>query len=230
MTDSSIPVFKAVLFDLDGTVLDTAPDIISACRQTLSHFGYKCPDDTVLMTKVTSGMREMMKLGVPKEEWDRAPIETTMRSFFADFYTANIRIKTRPFAGVEELIKKLADNHVKTAIITNKYKKMADKLLGGFNFAESFSLVLGCDSLRHSKPHPEPLLKAMKELDVSPECTLYVGDHINDIRAAKAALCRSCVALWGYGAGECGDPLSWGADFYASDIDQLERFCFESQY
>lgn len=222
-------LYQAVLFDLDGTVLNTAPDIINACRHTLSHFGYTCPDNSTLMTRVTAGMREMMKLGIPRKEWDTAPIETTMRNYFADFYTSHICIKTTPFAGIESFIEKLANLHIKTAIITNKYKRMADELLRHFGFASHFSLVLGCDSLTHSKPHPEPLLTAMKLLSVEPEQTIYVGDHINDIRAAASAGCKSCAALWGYGTGECGDPSSWKADFYAENISALEIICFGSK-
>ncbi len=213
------------MFDLDGTLLDTAPDLIAACQHTLHKFNYPAPDAEVILSKVTSGMREMLKLGVPQEQWASAGIDTVMREEFASYYLEHICVHTRPFAGIEDLLIKLRSSGLKTAVITNKYEKMARKLFGKFDFTKEFSVILGCDSLQHAKPHPEPLLKGMELLGVSADRTLYVGDHRNDILAARAALCKSCVALWGYGGHECGDPMSWQADYSAQTPQDLCALC-----
>lgn len=218
--------YKAVLFDLDGTLLDTALDIMNACNHTLVKYGYKAVDEKILRTKVTAGMREMLKLGVPKELHESSGIETYMRDEFASFYKAHICDCTRAFDGIEKLIDELSENHIKTAVITNKYYDMATKVLDKFSFSQSFSLILGCDSLTHSKPHPEPLLKAMQILNTAPSDTLYVGDHLNDIKAANAACCDSAAVLWGYGTGECIDVNLWNATYCVKDVNELKKLIF----
>lgn len=218
--------YKSVIFDLDGTLLDTALDIMSACNYTLAKFGFNELDEEVLRTKVTAGMREMMKLSVPEEQWESAGVETVMRDCFANYYTEHICDKTVPFEGISEVIEKLHEKGIKTAVVTNKYYNMAVKVLSKFTFSQKFELILGCDSLTHSKPHPEPILKACSLLDVSPNESLYVGDHLNDILAANAAQCDSVIALWGYGMKECPDINTWNAKFRAKDVTELQRLIF----
>lgn len=217
--------FETVLFDLDGTLLDTAPDLISACQHTLRQFNFKAPEAEVILTRVTSGMREMLKLGVPQEQWASAGIETVMREAFAAYYLSHICVHTTPFPGISDLVLRLHEAGIKTAVVTNKYEKMARQLFENFEFARYFTVILGCDSLTHAKPHPEPLLKAMELMAAEPQRTLYVGDHLNDIKAARAAGCPSCVALWGYGGQECGDPESWQAEYAAKTPPDLLTIC-----
>ncbi|MBQ8024473.1 MAG: HAD-IA family hydrolase [Succinivibrio sp.] len=218
--------YEAVLFDLDGTLLDTALDIMNACNHTLVKYGYKALDEKLLRTKVTAGMREMLKLGVPKEKHESSGIETYMRDEFASFYKEHICDCTKAFLGIPELIKELSQNHIKTAVITNKYYDMATKVLAKFPFAKDFSLVLGCDSLTHSKPHPEPILKALELLKVEADAALYVGDHLNDIKAANAAHCDSVAVLWGYGTNECIDVKLWNATYCVKDVNELKKLIF----
>ena len=168
----------------------------------------------------------MMKLSVPEEQWESAGVETVMRDCFANYYTEHICDKTVPFEGISELIEKLHEKGIKTAVVTNKYYNMAVKVLSKFTFSQKFELILGCDSLTHSKPHPEPILKACSLLDVSPNESLYVGDHLNDILAANAAQCDSVIALWGYGMKECPDINTWNAKFRAKDVTELQRLIF----
>lgn len=218
--------YKAVLFDLDGTLLDTALDIMNACNHTLVKYGYKALDEKLLRTKVTVGMREMLKLRVPKEKHESSGIETYMRDEFASFYKEHICDCTKAFSGIPELIKEISQHHIKTAVITNKYYDMATKVLEKFPFAKDFSLVLGCDSLTHSKPHPEPILKALELLKVESVAALYVGDHINDIKAANAAHCDSAAVLWGYGTNECVDVKLWNATYCVKDVNELKKLIF----
>lgn len=212
---------KSVIFDLDGTLLDTAPDIMSACNYTLKKFGYPEVAEDILRTKVTAGMREMLKLGVPAQEHESAGIETVMRSCFAERYTSHICDRTVPFAGIPELLADLKNADIKFAVVTNKYKDMAFTLLRKFDFFPDISLILGCDSLTHCKPHPEPILKAMEILQSAPYESLYVGDHLNDIMAANRAKTFSAAALWGYGGNECADPTSWHAHYMLHNTDDL---------
>ena len=218
--------FQAILFDLDGTLLDTAYDIMDACNHTLIKFGFNPVAEDILRTKVTAGMREMLKLGIPEHLRSSVDIEGAMRNEFAAYYTSHICDRTQEFNGVDSLFEKLQQNGIKTAVITNKYEKMAHKVLSSFTFSNKLSLVLGCDSTKHSKPHPEPLLKALEKIQTPPSQSLYVGDHLNDILAAKNAGCKSCAALWGYGQNECGDASTWNSDYKADNIEDLSKLIF----
>lgn len=212
---------KAVIFDLDGTLLNTAPDIIGACNATLSHFKYPTISEELAYTKVTAGMREMLKLGVPEAQWHTADIEGKMRDYFANYYTEHICDRTYAYEGIEELLADYVKRNIKFAVVTNKYYAMAVKLLKNFKFNDDISLILGCDSVVNAKPHPEPILKALDTLNVMPENALYVGDHLNDIKAANAAKTISAVALWGYGGNEVGDPATWQAKYLLKNVNEL---------
>lgn len=218
---------KAVIFDLDGTLLDTAPDIIAACNATLKHFGYTPLDETIAYSKMTAGMRELLKLAIPESEHESADIAGVMRSYFAQYYLDNINVYTHAFAGMEELLKELKQKRIKLAVVTNKYFDMAQKLLSQYPFYQDLELILGCDSITNSKPHPEPILKTLERLQVAPFDALYVGDHLNDIIAANRAKTHSAVALWGYGAKECGDPKEWYANYLLSSVNDLRSLCLK---
>ena len=216
---------QAVIFDLDGTLLDTAPDIIAACNATLEHFGYQAICYELALTQVTSGMRALLKLGVPDPALHEADIEGPMRDYFAQYYLNHINVLTKPFDGMIELLCDLEHAGIKVAVVTNKYENMAQKLLAQYDFYPQLSLILGCDSLEHSKPHPEPILKALEHLQVAPYDAVYVGDHLNDIKAANCAKTRSAVALWGYGTNECGTAAHWHAHYLLPTVADLRALC-----
>ena len=208
--------FKAVLFDLDGTLFDTAPDIMAACNKTLSYFGFSTLDESILRHKVADGMRAMMRLGVPASRWKETEPNTPMYNMFAQSYTQNCANLTIPFDGIEELIMSLHQSGIKLAVISNKYQNMINALFSNFPFTKAFEMVLGGDSCAHSKPHPEPILTALDKLKVIPADALYVGDFITDIQASKNAGCASCAVKWGYGQYDGDDIAKWGADFIAN--------------
>lgn len=212
---------RAVIFDLDGTLLDTAPDIIGACNATLEHYGFAPLSMEQGLSKVTAGMRTLLRLGIPSEQQAQLDIDGEMRSYFAQYYLDHICEQTKPFTGMLELLDDLNQAGIKLAVVTNKYEDMTHKLLKNFAFYKDLQMILGCDSITNSKPHPEPILKTMEALKVEPYDTLYVGDHQNDIMAANRAKARSAVALWGYGPRECGDPKDWHAHYLLPDIAAL---------
>lgn len=218
---------KAVIFDLDGTLLDTAPDIIAACNATLKHFGYDTISEELARSKITAGMRELLRLAIPVEKQDQNMIEGEMRDYFANYYTENINVFTKPFEGMEQLLTDLENNEIKVAVVTNKYIDMAEKLLSQYSFYPKLSLILGCDSVSNYKPHPEPILHTLDHLGIGPYDALYVGDHINDIMAANRAKVHSAAALWGYGPAECGDPATWHAHYILKTVEELRQLCLK---
>lgn len=218
--------YKAVLFDLDGTILNTAPAIMNACNHTLLKFGFKTVDESVIKSQLTAGMSCMLKLGVPKNQWESAGVDTVMKEEFASFYTQNMNEGTCEYEGISELIDKLAENGIKTAVVTNKRYQMSEKILKEFAFSEKFEFIVSTCDLKRAKPYPDGILKALELLGISSDDTLYVGDHINDVLAAKAALCDSAAVSWGYGELECGSCKNWQADFIAHSVPELSAFIF----
>lgn len=194
---------KAVLFDLDGTVLDTAPDLIEACSYTLRKYGVNNIDTMKIRQVLTQGMRAMLASCIDKEEQHNFDIEGQMRDCFAAYYSSNINVKTKPFHHIRELFTQLINKNIKIGIITNKYISMANSLLNNYDFNSHFQLILGGDSLPLAKPDPFPLNFAMEKLNLQSNQIIYVGDHLNDIICANRANVTSALALWGYGAYEC---------------------------
>lgn len=213
--------YKAVLFDLDGTLLDTAPDIMAACNYTLRTFGYHELSEETLRPEVGFGMRAMMSLAVPQYRWDELKPGTPMYETFAHRYTEHVCERTRPFEGIPKLMEDLHVLGLRTAVISNKYERMLVPLLKRFPFADDFGAVLGGDSTVHAKPHPEPLLKALDALHVAPGDALYCGDFITDVEAAHNAGCAACAVKWGYGEDKCGKIEDWNADFIASSPEDI---------
>ena len=218
---------KAVIFDLDGTLLDTAPDIIAACNATLEHYGFDHIDEELARSKITAGMRELLRLAIPQNKQDQNMIEGEMRDYFAKYYTDNINVFTKPFEGMEQLLTDLEKAGIKVAIVTNKYFDMAQKVLSKYGFYQNLSLILGCDSVSNYKPHPEPILHTLEHLNIGPYDAVYVGDHLNDIMAANRAKVHSAVAMWGYGPKECGNPNEWHAHFILNSVDELRQLCLK---
>lgn len=166
-------------------------------------------------------MRTLLRLGIPEEKQAQLDIDGEMRDYFAQYYLDHICEQTKPFEGILELLYDLHQAGIKLAVVTNKYENMTHKLLKNFAFYPDLQVILGCDSITHGKPHPEPILKTIEALQVEPFDTLYVGDHLNDIKSANQAKTRSAIALWGYGIKECGDPESWHAHFMLPAVKDL---------
>lgn len=215
---------KAILFDLDGTLLDTAPDLIEACNQTLVHFGLQKLDPNVIKTKVTSGMRAMLSLGIAPSKLHAYDVEGEMRSYFANYYLNHIADLTKPFPYILDFCNKATSQGIKLAVITSKYENMALKVIDKFTFKDDFSLILGCDSTPYYKPDPRPILIALEKLGVKAQDAIYIGDHLNDIKAANSAQVTSVAALWGYGENECGSANTWGAKYCLKSPQDLYSF------
>jgi 2-phosphoglycolate phosphatase len=213
--------FDTVLFDLDGTLFDTAPDICAACNHTLQAFGYKPASESLLSGGVPFGMRAMLRLALPERDWPKADRGGPMYREFDRYYTEHSHALTRPFDGIPELVEELSRRGVSTGVVTNKYMRMVETLFGAFPFTRRFKAIVGGDSTKKSKPDPEPLLLAMSMCGASKGSTLYVGDQQSDSIAARNAGIASCAVKWGYGNFTPEPVEAWGAQHVApspSDI------------
>lgn len=206
MTASVFP--KAALFDLDGTLLDSAPDFLATVNRMREARGIAPMMLDGLRPYVSRGARAM--LGAVFADVGQIEREAWVPEFL-DIYQGEIGRHGTPFGGVAALLGTLENNGVTWGIVTNKPEYLAREILPHCGWETRCAVLIGGDTLAERKPHPLPLLAAAERIGIGPADCVYVGDDERDIVAARAANMRSIAALWGYRlAGEV--PAEWGAD------------------
>lgn len=200
---------KHVLFDLDGTLVDTAPDLANALNQTLiSHDRQPLPFETIRPT-VSLGGVAMVKLGFKLDETD--PDFTPLRNEFLAIYRDNLSHHSRLFPGMEQVLARLEEMNASWGIVTNKPSWLTNPLMQALRLDTRTGCIVSGDTLEQRKPHPAPLLHACELLRCQPEETLYVGDARRDIEAGVNAGMTTLVAAYGY-IETTENPENWGAD------------------
>jgi N-acetyl-D-muramate 6-phosphate phosphatase len=213
------PALRAVLFDLDGTLLDTAPDMVGALN-TLRREESRAPlpYESVRNT-VSHGAARVIKMGFP--EADPQQLEVLQRRFL-DIYRGSLSRQTKLFAGMPEVLETLDQWHIKSGIVTNKPAWLTDPLLEELGLHARFACVVSGDSVAQRKPHPMPLLHAAMLAQVTAGECVYVGDAERDVQAAHAAAMPALVANYGYLRAD-EDSTTWGGDGYLNrPLDLLE--------
>lgn len=199
----------AVLFDLDGTVLDTAPDMGAALNRLLADHGRAPLPPPLIRPHVSSGTRGMLwvgfGIGPDHADWPG------LRDDYLALYAANLCRDTVPFAGIEALLSALAGRGIPWGIVTNKPAWLTDPLLAALPFSVPPACVVSGDTAPRPKPYPDPLLYAAGLLGQAPAACWYVGDHARDIVAGRAAGMATLAACYGY-LGTESPPQDWGAD------------------
>lgn len=199
---------KAVLFDLDGTLADTAPDLARAVNIMRANRGLP-PVAAEATRPVTSmGGRGMLSVGFSMTP-DHADY-IAMRTEFLDLYAANLCVETQLFPGMHELLDAIEARGLKWGVVTNKAERYAKPLIELLALARRCACLIGGDTTPHLKPHPAPLLAASHRLGIAPAATIYIGDDRRDIEAGRAAGMRTIAVRYGYLNG--GVPETWGAD------------------
>lgn len=200
---------RTVLFDLDGTLADTAPDMAHALNALLKAEGKQNIPFENIRPVVSHGATALIKLGfgvVPGEaEFDR------LCPRFLAVYAENLCRHTRPFDGIDSLLKSLQTAGIAWGIVTNKPAFLTDPLITNLNLKPAPVCVVSGDTTNNRKPHPEPMLHAATEAGARPDQCLYVGDAERDILAGKLAGMKTLVALFGY-ISQSETPEHWGAD------------------
>jgi N-acetyl-D-muramate 6-phosphate phosphatase len=200
---------KAVLFDLDGTVLDSYPDLGAAANAVLISEGGRALPLERYRCMAGAGARGLLNvaLGVTPDDVDFE----RLRTLFFQEYESNICQLTSIFSGVEELISWLNLKGILWGIVTNKSIRFTGPLIKNFTIFASASTVISGDTTPHSKPHPEPILEALRRMNIKPSECVYVGDDARDIAAGAAAGTATVAVSYGY-LGIGADINSWGAD------------------
>jgi N-acetyl-D-muramate 6-phosphate phosphatase len=201
-------MIEAVLFDLDGTLLDTAPDLIRAVNRLRISLGLAEVPVTQVRPFVSKGGKAMIQAAFP--DWDEARREPLLQPFL-DFYREQIVVDTALFDGFEETLQALERQQLALAIVTNKPAWLTLPVLEQTQLAHRFAVVISGDSLPEKKPHPAPVLEACRMLGINVRHAVMVGDDERDILSARAAGARSIAVRFGY-AGADEHPDRWQAD------------------
>ena len=206
MTSNMFP--KLVLFDLDGTLLDSAPDMVATVNRMRAARGQGPMALAELRPHVSKGSRAMSAAAFPQLDGE---VPAEMIREFLDIYEGELGRSSVLFDGVAELLDAIEADGARWGIVTNKPEYLAKQVMPQLGWDSRSAILIGGDSLPQRKPHPLPLLHAAAQLGVAIDDCVYVGDDQRDIDAARAAGMKSVVALWGYRP-EGDDPLAWGGD------------------
>jgi phosphoglycolate phosphatase len=199
---------RAVLFDLDGTLLDTAPDLVRALNEVRREQGREPLPFELARTQVSHGSSGLIRLGFP--DLSGEPLEA-LRMRLLDLYSLHLAVGTRLFEGCQQVLDHLAEREMPWGIVTNKPAFLTQPLLAALQLQHLAACVVSGDTLPQRKPHPAPLQLAASQIGIDPVHCLYVGDAERDVQSARAAGMTVLVARYGY-LGPADDPVAWAPD------------------
>ncbi len=208
-----------VLFDLDGTLVDSAVDLLQALNVILQREGKAPVSLEQLRPVVSKGGRAMLGVGFPERSPEQREL---LLQPFLDVYADAVAQHSTPFDGVEAVLAGIEASGSRWGIVTNKPYYLAVGVVASMGWTQRSAILLGGDSLPRKKPEPDQLLHACEQLQVPAEACVYVGDDERDIQAARAAGMKSVAALWGYRQAH-EDPLAWAPDVCAEQPRDLLR-------
>lgn len=209
---------QAILFDLDGTLVDTAPDLANATNQLRAHHGLTPLPFTTIRKEVSNGGSALvtLALGLPMG----CENHTTARTWLLDAYEQALAEHSCVFSPLDQWLSKWEAEDKPWGIVTNKPRRYTEPLLKALSLQPG--ALLCADDLAVKKPHPEPLWEAARQLGVAPQDCWYIGDHIRDMEAAKAANMQAIAVGYGY-ISEQDDYRKWPADLWFADCTELVK-------
>ncbi|KAF3999833.1 HAD family hydrolase [Glaciimonas immobilis] len=218
-----LPIPRAILFDLDGTLADTAPDLAAAMTRLQQAQGLQPTAYALLRPVASAGARGLIGVAFGLKPGDDGYED--LRVGFLDNYAAAIAEKSILFEGVPELLADLTRRGLAWGIVTNKAARFTEILIPHIGLQKAGCVISG-DTTAHPKPHPDPLFEAARRLNLPPETCWYVGDDLRDIQAGRAAGMPTIAAAWGY----CGHaaPTTWEADALATAPADLIKLIQQS--
>ncbi|ABZ76598.1 HAD-superfamily hydrolase, subfamily IA, variant 1 [Shewanella halifaxensis HAW-EB4] len=220
MTNAHFTLIKGVLFDLDGTLADTAPDMVEALNMTLQAHGHERVPLAKLRASASHGSIAMIRTALPAIDEESVPV--LQQSLF-DHYQQINGDNCDLFDGLDRLLDTLTLLSIPYGVVTNKPARFTRPLLNKLGLTAKMPAVVSGDSTLYSKPHTAPMLLAAQQLKVLPENILYLGDAERDLVAAKSANMISGLAAWGY-IGPDDNPSNWPADFSFESGHSLADF------
>lgn len=209
---------EAVLFDLDGTLLDTAPDFHWVINQLLSENSLPAQPYAELRKHVSNGANAMLKAAFELSDGDsKLP---SLHQQMLNLYDQHLAIDSKLFPGIESLLTTLEKEQIPWGIVTNKPERFTTPILSALKLSIRSASTICPDHVKKTKPDPEPLLLACQQIQAAPQNCIYIGDHIRDIDAGNRADMFTIGALYGY-INESENSDSWNANAYVKHADQI---------
>ncbi len=206
-----------VLFDLDGTLVDTAPDLISCLNWALNLHGFDAVAADIIKPFISYGAAAMIHAGLPTLG---APLKADILETMLAHYQDNIAEHTVFFSGMVETLAAIEAQGLKWGVVTNKRERFTHPLMAALKLTERAACIVSGDTTANPKPHPEPMWAACKQAQVNPVECVYIGDAQHDITAGKNAQMKTLAALYGYIKAE-DSPEAWGADALIESPEQI---------
>lgn len=211
--------WKGVLFDLDGTLLDTAPDLIYACNRACEEYGLEPQSTELLKPQITWGAPAMLRQAASANGIEIG-IMDGIHERMLEIYELNIANKSALFEGMEEVLEYLEHLSIQWGIVTNKHARFTEPLVAALGLDVRTNCIISGDTTAFAKPHAMPMLEAARRLQLGTQDCVYVGDARRDVEAGRNAGMETLVALYGYL--DASDPFdTWGADGYLSKPNDL---------
>ena len=212
-----------MLFDLDGTLIDTAPDMVAVLQDLQRDNGQKPIPYDVGRMSVSNGALGLIRIGFPDSDEKQ---RRQLHQQYLERYARNVCQRSAVFPGLEALLERLDAASCPWGIVTNKPARMTDSLLRKLGLANRSACIVSGDTLTQRKPHPAPLLYACEIAGFDPKSTIYVGDAERDVEAGRRAGMTTIAVGYGYVMAD-DDPESWGADRLAADTSELLQMILE---
>lgn len=216
--------FDAVLFDLDGTLVDTAPDMVAVLQQMQRDHGLEPVDYAFGRNHVSNGAVGLLRIGFPDV---LVEFDSPLHREYLERYAGRLCDQSALFEGLEPLLARLESGGRPWGIVTNKPARMTVPLLEALALSARSACTVSGDTLPQRKPHPAPMLHACDIAGIEPGATICVGDAARDIEAGRAAGLATIAAAWGY-ITEDDNPHHWGADQVAADPAELAHIVLKA--
>lgn len=219
MTDMRAPL-ACVLFDLDGTLVDTAPDLLASLDACLLAHGYSQPQAAAVRPHISRGALAMLEQAAAAAD---AEMQQRLLTYMLDHYQQHIAVHSRLYPGMAETLLAIEAMGLKWGVVTNKRQRFTGPLLTALELERRTACIVSGDTTAFSKPHPAPLFAACVQAGVEPENCVYLGDAAHDITAGRSAGMQTLVAAYGYLHVD-DRPEDWGADGLISHPGQLLKW------
>lgn len=215
---------EAVFFDLDGTLVDTAPDMVGALQDLQRVLGRPPIDYDVGRANVSNGAMGLLRIGFPDLDDDE---RGRLVGEYLERYSPRVSLQTIVYPGLEQLLDRLDTAGCPWGVVTNKPEFLTTPLMAALGLDTRSAATVSGDTLDEKKPAPEPLWHACEIAGVTPGRCIYIGDALRDIEAGRAAGMTTIAAAYGYITDD-DDPLSWGADRLAHDTATLTQIVLKA--
>jgi N-acetyl-D-muramate 6-phosphate phosphatase len=215
---------EGVLFDLDGTLVDTAPDMVAVLADLQEAHGLERLAYEAGRAHVSNGAIGLLRLAFPDVPADALG---PLHAEYLDRYAKALCVRSALFPGLEHLLDELDRARCPWGVVTNKPERLTVPLMAALRLAERAACIVSGDTLPQRKPHPAPLILAARRLGVAPETSVYIGDAARDIEAGRAAGMTTVAAAYGYIV-PGDEPADWGADSIVADVGELTHLVLKA--